>query len=162
MKTVTEFYNEQIAEIAWFSKCGEETDLTLHYDFSFVNNWKEAEKSLNSRWDNFKLEIRNGLTVSLHKEYLEAYRQWNSITIEAKKLLKNGALNDISLFAKNNNLNESVYESVEWDLLTAMMEYAYSPYIEPGFYTELLKVYQSGHIPCGWKGKWPEGQLLVF
>ncbi|KQO01110.1 hypothetical protein [Paenibacillus sp. Leaf72] len=162
MKTVKEFYDEQIAEIAWFSKCGEGADFTLHYEYSCLNNWREAEKSLNSRWDNFKLEIRNGLTVALHKEHLDAYRQWNSITIEAKKLLKNGVLNDISLYAKNNHLNESVYESVEWDLLAAMMEHAYSPYIKPGFYTQLLKVYQSGHIPCGWKGKWPEGQLLVF
>jgi hypothetical protein len=34
----------------------------------------------------------------------------------------------------------------------------------PVFFEYLLRVYESGHIPCGWEGnidKWPEGTLLI-
>lgn len=74
--------------------------------------------------------------------------------MEAKLLLKDGVLKNISTFIERNKLNNCIYESVEWDLLTAMMEYAYSTYVKPGFHTELLEIYNSGHIPCGWKGKY--------
>lgn len=119
-------------------------------------------KKVNSTWDNVRLQIRNQLTSTLHENWREEYRQWNNITMEAKLLLKEGVLRNISTFIQENKLNNCIYESVEWDLLTALMEYAYSTYVKPGFHTELLEIYNSGHIPCGWKGKWPQGSLLVF
>lgn len=119
-------------------------------------------KKVNSTWDNVRLQIRNQLTSTLHENWREGYRQWNNITMEAKLLLKDGDLKNISTFIQENKLNNCIYESVEWDLLTAMMEYAYSTYVKPGFHTELLEIYNSGHIPCGWKGKWPQGSLLIF
>ena len=30
------------------------------------------------------------------------------------------------------------------------------------FFEMLFKVFQSGGYPCGWKGKYPEGKLIVF
>ncbi|MCR8984426.1 hypothetical protein NW801_04925 [Brevibacillus laterosporus] len=120
------------------------------------------EKKLNSNWDNLKLQIRNSLTSSLHENWREEYREWNNITMEAKSILNNGVLKKLSTHVQENKLGNSVYESIEWDLLCAMMEYAYSPYVEPGFHSELIKVYESGHIPCGWKGTWSQGSLLIF
>ncbi|OAB38851.1 hypothetical protein [Paenibacillus glacialis] len=162
MKSVKEFYDEKIAKIDWFSNCGNEINIITNLDFIHVNKWRDVEKNINSNWDNLKLHIRNSLTSSLHENWREEYREWNNITLEAKSLLKNGVLNELSTFIQENKLKNSVYESVEWDLLTAMMEYAYSPYVKLGFHTELFKVYESGHIPCGWKGKWPQGSLLIF
>jgi hypothetical protein len=36
--------------------------------------------------------------------------------------------------------------------------------IEPSldFFRGLMKWYQSGHIPCGWDGNWPEGKVIVW
>jgi len=30
------------------------------------------------------------------------------------------------------------------------------------FFLELLLVYEMGCFPCGWSGKWPSGELLVY
>jgi hypothetical protein len=30
------------------------------------------------------------------------------------------------------------------------------------FFLELLTVYEAGHLPCGRRGRWPEGKLVVF
>jgi hypothetical protein len=30
------------------------------------------------------------------------------------------------------------------------------------FFLELLGVYEAGHFPCGWRGEWPLGSLVVF
>lgn len=162
MKSVKEFYDEKVAKIDWFSNCGETTNITTNINLLYVNRWKDMEKKLNSNWDNLKLQIRNSLTSSLHENWREEYREWNNITMEAKSILNNGVLKKLSTHVQENKLGNSVYESIEWDLLCAMMEYAYSPYVEPGFHSELIKVYESGHIPCGWKDTWSQGSLLIF
>ncbi|MBD8498794.1 hypothetical protein [Paenibacillus arenosi] len=161
LKSVNEFYDERITKIDWFSNCGRQID-KAGTKFVYAKNWGDVEKNINSNWDNLKLQIRNRLTSSLHENFRQEYREWNKITIQAKKLLSEGELKKVSTFIQDNNLKTSVYDSIEWDLLTAMMEYAYSPYIQPGFHTELFELYEFGHIPCGWKGKSPEGTLLVF
>ena len=30
------------------------------------------------------------------------------------------------------------------------------------FFLELLMVYEAGHFPCGWRGDWPDGKLIVY
>ena len=32
----------------------------------------------------------------------------------------------------------------------------------PVFFLHLLEIYESGNLPCGWEGKWPDGKLIVF
>ncbi len=87
---------------------------------------------------------------------------WNEITDQAKELLNLGVTPAITEFVNRRQLDIAVLHSVQWDILAAMMEHAYSPYVKPGFYTELLKVYEAGHFPCGWKRKWPDGNLLIY
>lgn len=154
--------HKRIKEIKFFSKCGEKTIINTHFDYKFVNSWNEVEKSCNDRWDNIKLEARNKITSYLHENWREQYREWNTVTLEAKYFLKEDVLLRVFQFIKDKDLDENVYESIEWDLLSVMMEYYYRPYTGYGFYTELLKIYENGHIPCGWKGKWPEGKMLIY
>jgi hypothetical protein len=30
------------------------------------------------------------------------------------------------------------------------------------FFLELLTVYEAGHFPCGWRGEWPSGSLVLY
>ncbi|TKI53408.1 hypothetical protein FC756_23975 [Lysinibacillus mangiferihumi] len=154
--------NERIKKIKFFSMCGKKSTIHTHFNYQFVNNWSDAEKNCNDKWDNLKLEARNKITSYLHENWPEKYREWNAVTLEAKGLLKEDVLLRGFQFIKDNDLDENIYESIEWDLLSVIMESYYEPYVGVGFYTELLKVYESGHIPCGWKGKWPEGKLLIY
>ncbi|MGE7942879.1 hypothetical protein ACQKNB_12405 [Lysinibacillus xylanilyticus] len=154
--------HERIIKIKFFSKCGETSIINTHFNYKFAKNWNEVEKNCNDKWDNIKLKARNKITSSLHENWREQYREWNNITDEANLFLNEDVLPRLFQYLKDNGLNENIYESIEWDLLSSMMEYSYSPYTGVGFYTELLKIYESGHIPCGWIGKWPEGKMLIF
>ena len=30
------------------------------------------------------------------------------------------------------------------------------------FFDRMLKIYLSGHLPCGWSGEYPEGKFFVY
>ncbi|MNJ71550.1 hypothetical protein D3C77_681030 [compost metagenome] len=55
-----------------------------------------------------------------------------------------------------------ILNTVKWDILIGIMEYTYRIEREPKFYMNLLQVYESGNFPCGWKGSWPNGKLIVY
>lgn len=161
MKPVQEIY-ERIAKIDWFSNCGKEiNDIGISYEP--MKDWKTAvQKCKSNVWESVQLEARNILTVALSNNWPNEDRLWNEITDQAKELLNIGVIPVITEFVNHRQLDIAVLHSVRWDTLAAMMEHAYSPYVKPGFYTELLKVYEVGHFPCGWKGKWPDGTLLIY
>ncbi|CQR59041.1 hypothetical protein [Paenibacillus riograndensis] len=163
MNSVNDFYNDRLVKINWFEHCGKPIDRSISKNnFIAVKGWREAEKGMNFSWDNMKLNVRNDLTLALHEQFREEYREWNKITLEVKKMLGEGVLKDIHYYVMKNKLSPNVYESIEWDLITILMEHAYSSLVKPGFYFQLLEIYEQGHVPCGWKGKWPSGSLKVF
>lgn len=161
MESVQGIY-ERMLKINWFNNCGDDI-INMDIDYEKVKGWNEAiRKCKSSAWSNVQMEARNNLTIILSRDWPEKDRMWNHITDQAKKLLKSGVTPSISKYLNSKDLNINVLQSVEWDILAAMMEHVYSPYVKPGFYTMLLKVYEEGHFPCGWKGKYPDGKLLIY
>jgi hypothetical protein len=43
-----------------------------------------------------------------------------------------------------------------------VMSEAYRCCHPPSFSDDLLRVYERGRFPCGWKGEWPNGKLIVL
>ena len=69
----------------------------------------------------------------------------------------------ISPYQIANNLDIDLVHSVQWDVLGALMENSYINCDHKSFFfLELLMVYEAGHFPCGWQGKWPEGKLVIY
>jgi hypothetical protein len=66
-------------------------------------------------------------------------------------------------FQAKHDLDIAFVHNVQWDILGAVME---NSYLRSGhsafFFLELLTVYEAWHFPCGWKGEWPKGKLLVY
>ena len=161
MESLRDIY-ERILKINWFDSCGDNT-VNIGIDCEQEKSWNEATKKCKSNtWSNVQIDAQNDLTFILSRDWPEKDRMWNNITDQAKKLLKSGVTPKISKYLNSKDLSINVLQSVEWDILAAMMEHVYSPYVKPGFYTMLLKVYEEGHFPCGWKGKYPEGKLLIY
>ncbi len=51
---------------------------------------------------------------------------------------------------------------LQWILHAYLMEAAYREVLlQPLFFDSLIQVYEAGHIPCGWDGEWPNGQLVI-
>lgn len=57
---------------------------------------------------------------------------------------------------------QELLNTINWDITSVFIFEYFKKIYTNSFYYDLLKVYKSGHIPCGWKGKFPEGKLLIY
>ncbi len=133
-------------------------------------NWDKALTLIGKNsMSNAFLEAGNVLTSELGLHHRKEFRQWNDIVAEGHEAL------GVEVFPKVDALADSIDEviaieggveflkhCVHWDVVSIYMEYAYAHLVTPRFYSILLKVYQSGHFPCGWDEVWPNGKLWVY
>jgi hypothetical protein len=155
----------RVAAIDWFAHAGRPASLDLTMETEQVKGWSAAVRACKSRvWENAELEAQNQLTLWLHQHARERYRGWNKLVGEYKKaVLKPLTQRGIRPVLRRHGLPDDVLHSVEWNVLGALMENAY---LDTGhglyFALELLLVYEAGHFPCGWRGDWPQGRLIVY
>ena len=152
--------------IDWFAKCGMPVTLDLTMPFRQLSCWAEAIECCTSiEWENSQLEAQNQLTLWLHLHDREHYQGWNDSVREHKKKTLDPLIERViaPLLAKIVIEPASLIPSVQWDILGALME---NSYLASGhaafFFLELLTVYEAGHFPCGWRGSWPQGELLIL
>jgi len=154
----------RLKAIDWFAKCGEPAEFDLTMNVERVKTWPQAMKECGAQsWEDVQLEAQNQLTLTLHNRDRERYQDWNDIT----RRFKNDVITPLTKkvwqpFQKAHGLDINLVHSVQWDILAAMMENAHiSSNHGSFFFLELLTVYETGHFPCEWRGKWPQGELLV-
>ncbi|GAA0086307.1 hypothetical protein UT300007_27460 [Clostridium sp. CTA-7] len=155
----------RIKRIKWFENCSSKLEIPLIYDKSYAKDVKSVIKHVSStRWENIGIEEKNRLTSYLFKNYPDKYHQvWNNIVKDIKENIlpeiKENIINNTNEF----KLNESeIITQIEWDMLMIIMAYTYYDYMEPIFYGEILKIYENGNIPCGWKGVYPNGKIIIY
>jgi hypothetical protein len=156
----------RVRKIDWFANVGQSLKLDLTMPVERVANWKEAAKAVStSAWENAQLEASNQLTAWLSDHTAKAYdAKWNRLIDEHKaKVIKPVIKSTFGSFIRKNKLPREVLQAVETDIVYALME---NSYFATGhrcfFFLELLTIYEAGHFPCGWRGRWPIGKLLVF
>jgi hypothetical protein len=138
-------------------------DLTMPIER--VGSWAEAiEGCQDVGWENVQLEAQNQLTLWLHENDKNNYRRWNEFVVRYKEQVVTPLTDSVLLpYQRRHDLDEAIVHSVQWDILGALME---NTYLSSGhrsfFFLELLWVYEAGHLPCGWRGEWPVGNLLVY
>jgi hypothetical protein len=149
----------------WFSRCGQPLALDLTMPVERVSGWPEAIASCaDGVWSNVEIAAQNQLTVWLHNYDRESYQSWNDRVVGHKAAVID-PLTERQLvpFQARHGLDAVLVHSVQWDILSALME---NSYLGSGhavyFFLELLWVYETGHFPCGWRGEWPRGSLVVF
>jgi hypothetical protein len=155
----------RVNAIDWFAHCGEPLSLDLSVEFRQIKSWPQAMKSGKARaWENAELEAQNQLTLWLHLHDHENYQKWNDIVRAHKKAVITPLVEKkIAPFQARHGLDIVLVHSVQWDIIGALMENSYMASGHPAFFfLELLMVYEAGHFPCGWKGDWPQGELVVF
>lgn len=161
---------QSLHAMAWFSRCGQSlsADLaaSLPFEVAPVATLKKAMRQWGSaQWEDATLEARNELTGFLAVHARDAYQQWNTITQLAKVEVAQPLAEEFwRPYAQQQGLDADFLHCVQWDILALCMEHAYRQQRGlPQFFHALLKVYASGHMPCGWEGgKYPKGRLLVW
>jgi hypothetical protein len=155
----------RVRAIDWFAHCGEPCYFDLTMAVERVKTWSQATKADKSlAWENAILEARNQLTEFLSLNHPERDREWNKITDKLKSKVVMPLTRKVwEPFRKSRDLDVTLVHSVQWNILSVLMENAFMD-CQHGcfFFHELLTVYEAGHLPCGWKGEWPQGKLVVF
>jgi hypothetical protein len=164
MNSVDEIFS-RIRAISWFEHIGKAVSIQLPFAFRSVPSWDVARLHYQSiEWENITLNAQGDLSAFLCVRHRDRYRHWNEITIAARDgFLRPLLAERVVAFQQTHNLPESFVHCVSWDLLGAIMEFAYRDLpLRPTFFLDLLTVYEAGHFPCGWSGTPPEGELLLY
>jgi hypothetical protein len=158
---------QTIASIDWFANVGSDFDLELPMPVSRVKTWGAATRKANSlKWENTTLEARNDMTSWLSSNHRDLYtKKWSEFINRHKEQTVSPLQEQVwGPFLEKLNLNPKLVHSIRWDILHVLMEASYRDLIEHefDFSGQLLRVYAAGHFPCGWKGRYPGGTLIVF
>lgn len=162
MKISEKIVNE-LEEVEWFINCGKIK--SVDYDVSYAKGLSSLIKHIGStRWENVKLEETNKLRLAAMKvgeqNFSEAWKRLmldiqNDIMPQIEEKISN-ELKDAQMF------DQKILISVKTNIRFIILAYTYQEYIEPKFAKCLLDVYKAGCIPCGWKGVYPQGKMIIF
>ncbi len=160
MEISKELYQE-LLYIDYFNQCGKSIDGLYGFDVYVEKDYDKAIKSiLKTSWSNIILEEQNNLTGYLFKNHREEYNdKWNKqVIINREEIIP-----PIILILEKKNIHKEIIDDTKWLLMSILM---YDYFSEFGFESELLNqvlnIWKSGHLPCGYSGKYPNGKLRVF
>ncbi|WP_409310354.1 hypothetical protein [Pectobacterium sp. B1J-3] len=149
----------RLIKINWFSHVGDQFFVP---NVKVANSFGEAMLFLSSPdWENVTLEESNDMSGYLSIKYPSALQEWNSLAIDAKTFWRDELSKRIPDLDGFDNV--LLLQCIEWDIIHYLIEDAYKDKIKKSlFFDSLICIYESGHIPCGWDGNWPNGNLVVY
>lgn len=149
----------------WFVNVGK----PLAVDPLFVDkviackSWNQAiEQSSSTKWGNIQIEAGNALSSRVIAAKSERFHVWNDLVDNLKPLAVDLVGRKICSVVAEHKLPNAFRHTVEWDILHLLLEAEYSDIVKPTFFAAQAYWYASGRFPCGWKGRFPQGQLIVY
>ncbi|CNK32776.1 Uncharacterised protein [Yersinia aldovae] len=156
---ISKLATERLLNINWLSDLGNKISVS---DVILAMSLNEAENYLSDpEWENVTLEKSNEISGYLATKHTAIFQDWNDVAKEAKLFFTNDIKPKIPHL--NDFDNTLLHQCIEWDVIHYLIEYFYSEKLKaPLFFNKLVSIYESGHIPCGWVGNWPKGQLVIY
>ncbi len=155
---------DRLQKINWLSNCGSQDMLRLTNEFIYIKKIKEIEKMLDGvKWGNTCMNVRNDLTEYLSLYHPDLYHFWNPMVDEVKDDIISSVSQQIIDRCKDLEIPEKMVDYIFMDIVNIAVTYSYRQYYELEFYNDMLKIYESGHLPCGWLGgKYPNGKFKIY
>ncbi|SFJ93169.1 MULTISPECIES: hypothetical protein [unclassified Bacillus (in: firmicutes)] len=155
---------EAVLSNNWLKHCGTESNFPQGIEYTYLSNKKKMVKIVNGiEWENICLEESNNLTGYLAKNEPEIYNgNWNTLVKKIKAEVLPKITDDIEKQITILGLPKDILHAVKFDIVSIIMVLSYEEYYKSVFYNEMLEIYLSGHIPCGWNGKYPEGNIFIY
>lgn len=168
MKPCTEKIFRQLWETVWFSNVGITPKYYPNISFSekqvsvppieLVPSWEKAIKMSQLRkWKELLLEAANQNIIIRGTIF-----QWDEIVSEMKENIVPLVVEKTREVVTQQSLPNDFEQSVQWHIEHWFYESECSDIVNPGFFHVLVYWYLQGHFPCGWKGNYPEGELIIF
>jgi hypothetical protein len=150
---------EELERAQWFSSVGQkDTEVAV-----VLSSWQEAVKSCASdEWQDLILEAANLYREQLVRRDKERFRRWNEIVEEVKAYTMPLVARKTEAVVEEHQLPKVFVDTVHWDVMHLAMESEYADVYPPGFFASQAYWYVRGHFPCGWKGHFPEGTLIIY
>jgi len=155
---ISKIATDRLLKVNWFANLGKEINMP---DVTLALSLKEAENYLSApEWEDLTLDRSNEISGYLATKHITLFQDWNDIAKESKLFFNNNIKPVIPhLDGFDNTL---LHQCIEWDVIHFLIEDFYSGKLNNSFFfNKLISVYESGHIPCGWLGNWPEGNLVA-
>jgi len=159
MHARTEDTVKDLRQAQWFTRLGiRDTEVA-----DVLSSWDEAIQSCSSiEWENLCLEAANQYCLRLVERSPERWEKWNEIVSEVKPIAEALVREKTKQVIDANNLPKVFLDTVNWDIVHLLMESEYADVYPPGFYASQAYWYVKGHFPCGWKGEFPNGKLIIY
>ena len=154
---------ERLKNISWFENCGMMNTIS-QFEISYARNVSSVEKHCSStRWANLLLDKWQDVSSYITVSRVQTKYKWNDVVT----VIKNDILPNISAYVIevwNSKYGESEYikRKINSNLLFFIALYVFKEYKEEPFHNELLNIYEQGYFPCGWKGTYPNGKIIIF
>lgn len=145
--------------VPWFENSGKHLDSR-----SPVKAWAEAADSCSDdHWTLITEASAASMTGDLSVMCPKRFGTWNETVAWVKlNILEEHVEPQIRKRELAGEFSAAVADCVRWDVLHAAMELLYTDCRAPGFFCELLAVYEQGYFPCGWSGDWPAGEVIRY
>lgn len=123
----------------------------------------EAEEKINSaKWENVILEETNELWAFLNENDPAAFQKWDGQLEFVKKTCVPEIMAVVKDVIAAKNLPQSFILDIECNLITIFMFAYYGGLYQCGLVDHILEIYLSGHLPCGYKGSFQKGKVIVY
>lgn len=147
-----------LTKIDWFANVGTNINTDFLIPTDLVNE-QECIKGINSlRWENLCLYAINRLRWFVRNSNAELATDWNNVVRNSKQ--KYEEQKDIIIQkADEKNIDKRILIDLKGIVFMYDVENYYKEILNTDAHSQfepLFKIYQSGHVPCGWKGKLPE------
>lgn len=151
---------EQLHGTEWFRNVGVADFST---DILMLPDWASAIESCASlEWENLCLEAANSYCERLVERSREAFARWNEVVQDVKPFAEALVQEKARETIIAHGLPQVFTDTLNWDILHLCMEAEFADVYPPGFYASQAYWYAQGHFPCGWRGAFPDGQLVIF
>lgn len=157
-----EEFLSKIDKCAWLKNCGD--GFFDQFEVVVVKDREKAIKNVTSaKWSNSCLEAQNDLTSYLFFNYRESYeKNWNNEVVRVKQEYWSKMSDTILAVLESKGFPNEVMSHVQFNVVGLFMANFYSECYTSEFYIQMLEIYLSGHLPCGWSGGKKSGKFMVY
>lgn len=154
---------ERITNCNWFENCGDQN--FDKFEVIFLKDKMEISESIQSyKWENICLDKKGDFSSAILLNYEE---QYSLIGEECEKVQKEvlafSKRFTAGLKKKGIRFGGIVLSDVKFNVGTLFLVNHYSEYYIPDvFFEQMLEIYLSGHLPCGWSGGQKNGIFKVY
>lgn len=152
----------ELEKIMWFENINRIDNLNIACNYDYVYNWGEANESF-EEWYDYMQDIRNEL-IDFMVKIGYSVREFNELikSVHESQQYKN-TIDSLFRAVKNHCSEIEIEGPISLAIITIPVENALREFKGcPYFFKDMFTIFQNGHCPCGWRGKWPKGTLKIY